>query len=291
MKSMTGYGKGEASHSGKSVKVEMKSVNNRFLDLNIKLPKTFNSLEDTVRKNIQQVVERGHIDVYINYANNSAEAGGFKANVELAKNYLATVATLAAEVGIEDDLTLTSLLKAPDIIERCEPEEDEDELKTLLVLATVSALTDLEEMRIAEGQAIAEDMTAKLKVVESFVAKIAERAPFVVIEYREHLMQRLAELTENIEVDAARIATEVSIFADRCSIDEELTRLNAHFSQLAKFISSDGVVGRKIDFLIQELNRETNTIGSKANDLIVTQNVLKLKNEIEKIREQVQNIE
>ncbi|MDD4839485.1 MAG: YicC family protein [Clostridia bacterium] len=291
MKSMTGYGKGEASHNGRSIKVELKSVNNRYLDLNIKLPRTFNSLEDIVRKNIQQVVERGHIDVYVTYVNQGAESGGFKANIELAKDYLSTSAVLAAEVGVEDDLTLSALLKAPDIMERCEAEADEEELKTLLVLATVAALTELEEMRIAEGDAISEDIKAKLKMIENFVSKIADRAPFVVVDYRERLKQRLADLTDDIKVDEARIATEVAVFADRCSIDEELTRLGAHFGQLAKFIASDGVVGRKIDFLIQELNRETNTIGSKANDLIITQNVLKLKNEIEKIREQVQNIE
>lgn len=291
MKSMTGYGKGEARLNGKSVKVELKAVNNRFLDLNMKLPRTFNFLEDCVRKNIQQMVERGHIDVYVNYVNNNPETGGFKANTELAKNYLSISAALAAEVGIEDDLTLSTLVKAPDIIERCEPDEDEEELQELLISAITLALNELDEMRLAEGQAIAEDITAKLKVIEGFVARIAERAPYVVAEYREQLKQRLAELASNIEIDETRTATEVAIFADRCSIDEELTRLNAHFGQLAKFIASEGVVGRKIDFLIQELNRETNTIGSKANDLTITQNVLKIKNEIEKIREQAQNVE
>jgi len=291
MKSMTGYGKGACERAGRCVTVELKSVNHRFLDLNIKLPKSFSQFEDVIRKCVQRRISRGHIDVYLNFEDAAAEANVFVANVELARNYLAAAAKLSAEVGIEDDLTLSSLVKVPDIIERCEAEVPDEELAALITQAVESAICELEEMRAVEGKAIAADISAKLKLIEGFVERIAERAPHVVTDYRDRLKQRVTELTSEAAVDDARIASEVAIFSDRCSIDEELTRLKAHIAQLFKFLASDGDCGRKIDFLLQEMNRETNTIGSKANDLIITQNVLKLKNEIEKIREQAQNIE
>lgn len=291
MKSMTGYGKGVAEQGGRQVVIELKSVNHRFLDLNIKMPKTFCQFEDLIRKSIQQYIERGHIDVFVNYFDLTAQSNCFKANIELAKNYLAEAARLSAEVGIEDDLTLTSLLKVPEIIERCETEIAAEEIEKLILKSITEALENIDIMKENEGAAIAEDTASKLNIIEGFVQKISERAPFVVGEYREKLEKRVSELVKDAAVNMNRLEEEIAIYSDRCSIDEELTRLTAHIKQLYKYIATEGAAGRKIDFLIQEMNREANTIGSKANDIIITQTVLKLKNEIEKIREQAQNIE
>ncbi len=288
---MTGYGKGEASHNGRSVKVELKSVNHRFLDLNIKMPRSFNALEDVVRKNIQKVIERGHVEVYVSSQNLGVEQGEFQANYELAKSYFLTASMLSAELGIENDLAISSLVKVPEIIERKEAELDEEETKTLLVLATVSALAELEEMRIVEGTAISKDMLSKVENIKVLVAKIEKRAPFVSKEFQTKMKERIAELVNSSECDETRLAQEIAIFADHCSIDEEITRLKAHISHISKYLNSEDSVGRKIDFLVQEFNREANTIGSKANDLEITQSVLALKNEIEKLREQACNLE
>ena len=291
LKSMTGYGKGQASHNGKTVTVEIKAVNHRYLDLNVKMPKGFLFLDDLVRKNIGQVINRGHLDVFVTYDNQSDEKGGYVCNNQLGKDYFYLGELLARELKIENDITVSQIMKAPDVLERVMPTEDEDELKNLVVLSLVSALANLEEMRIKEGDEIAKDMAKKLLVLKELRAEIETYAPGVVKDYREKINARIKELVNATELDKQRIETEVAIFADRCAIDEELTRLSSHFKQFDGFLESEEPVGRKLDFLLQEINRETNTIGSKANDIKITNAVLKLKNEIEKIREQVQNIE
>lgn len=291
MKSMTGYGKGQTAHNGRQVTIEVKAVNHRFLDLNLKLPKGFLFLDDLIRKTLSKVISRGHLDVYVTYDNQSEDKGSYICNNQLGKDFYFLGELLSREIGIENDLTISSIMKAPDVLERVMPEENEEELKKLVVLSLASALTSLEEMRIAEGDEIKKDLALKLDILKKMRDEIESLSPKVTVDYKEKLTARISEYLAMPEVDEQRIATEVALFADRSAIDEELTRLKSHFKQFDDLLVSEDPVGRKLDFLLQEINRETNTIGSKANFIEITNLVLKMKNEIEKIREQVQNIE
>lgn len=291
LKSMTGYGKGQTSHNGRQVTIEVKAVNHRFLDLNLKLPKGFLFLDDLIRKTLAKVVSRGHLDVYVTYDNQSEDKGSYVCNNQLGKDFYFLGELLSREIGIENDLTISSIMKAPDVLERVMPEENEEELKNLVVLSLASALTSLDQMRIGEGAEIKKDLASKLDALKKMRDEIEKLAPKVEADYREKLTQRISDYLAMPELDEQRIATEVALFSDRCAIDEELTRLKSHFKQFDVLLASDEPTGRKLDFLLQEINRETNTIGSKANFIDITNLVLKMKNEIEKIREQVQNIE
>ena len=291
MKSMTGYGKGQTAHNGRQVTIEVKAVNHRFLDLNLKLPKGFLFLDDLIRKTLSKVISRGHLDVYVTYDNQSEDKGSYICNNQLGKDFYFLGELLSREIGIENDLTISSIMKAPDVLERVMPEENEEELKNLVVLSLASALTSLEEMRIAEGDEIKKDLALKLDILKKMRDEIESLSPKVTVDYKEKLTARISEYLAMTELDEQRIATEVALFADRSAIDEELTRLKSHFKQFDDLLVSEDPVGRKLDFLLQEINRETNTIGSKANFIEITNLVLKMKNEIEKIREQVQNIE
>lgn len=288
---MTGYGKGQTAHNGRQVTIEVKAVNHRFLDLNLKLPKGFLFLDDLIRKTLSKVISRGHLDVYVTYDNQSEDKGSYICNNQLGKDFYFLGELLSREIGIENDLTISSIMKAPDVLERVMPEENEKELKNLVVLSLASALTSLEEMRIAEGDEIKKDLALKLDILKKMRDEIESLSPKVTVDYKEKLTARISEYLAMPELDEQRIATEVALFADRSAIDEELTRLKSHFKQFDDLLVSEDPVGRKLDFLLQEINRETNTIGSKANFIEITNLVLKMKNEIEKIREQVQNIE
>lgn len=288
---MTGYGKGQTAHNGRQVTIEVKAVNHRFLDLNLKLPKGFLFLDDLIRKTLSKVISRGHLDVYVTYDNQSEDKGSYICNNQLGKDFYFLGELLSREIGIENDLTISSIMKAPDVLERVMPEENEEELKNLVVLSLASALTSLEEMRIAEGDEIKKDLALKLDILKKMRDEIESLSPKVTVDYKEKLTARISEYLAMPELDEQRIATEVALFADRSAIDEELTRLKSHFKQFDDLLVSEDSVGRKLDFLLQEINRETNTIGSKANFIQITNLVLKMKNEIEKIREQVQNIE
>lgn len=288
---MTGYGKGQTAHNGRQVTIEVKAVNHRFLDLNLKLPKGFLFLDDLIRKTLSKVISRGHLDVYVTYDNQSEDKGSYICNNQLGKDFYFLGELLSREIGIENDLTISSIMKAPDVLERVMPEENEEELKNLVVLSLASALTSLEEMRIAEGNEIKKDLALKLDILKKTRDEIESLSPKVTVDYKEKLTARISEYLAMPELDEQRIATEVALFADRSAIDEELTRLKSHFKQFDDLLVSEDPVGRKLDFLLQEINRETNTIGSKANFIEITNLVLKMKNEIEKIREQVQNIE
>ena len=288
---MTGYGKGQTAHNGRQVTIEVKAVNHRFLDLNLKLPKGFLFLDDLIRKTLSKVISRGHLDVYVTYDNQSEDKGSYICNNQLGKDFYFLGELLSREIGIENDLTISSIMKAPDVLERVMPEENEEELKNLVVLSLASALSSLEEMRIAEGDEIKKDLALKLDILKKMRDEIESLSPKVTVDYKEKLTARISEYLAMPELDEQRIATEVALFADRSAIDEELTRLKSHFKQFDDLLVSEDPVGRKLDFLLQEINRETNTIGSKANFIEITNLVLKMKNEIEKIREQVQNIE
>ena len=288
MHSMTGYGKGVSKRDGKTITIEIKTVNHRFLDCNIKLPRNFLFVEDRVKKAVSSAISRGHVDLYLTYEQSSTDEGAYTVDLELANNYLTAVRQLENGTGLANDVTLSTLLRVGDIVTRQQSVEDEDLLAEMTLEAASEALVNLKVMREKEGQA---DIASKLGTIEACLDRIKEFAPKVVEDYRALLNARIAEVVEPSLVDKQRLATEVALYADHCAIDEEITRLSTHISNMRSLLEATEPVGRKMDFLVQEFNRETNTIGSKANDMRITKEVLAIKNEIEKMREQAANIE
>ena len=291
MRSMTGYGKGEAEANGRSVTVELKTVNHKFFDWNTKMPKGFLFAEDEAKKAVAREVARGHVDVYITVRQTEAQAAEYRADIALASKYVAAAKELSEAVGVPFDIGALALAKNPDILALETVEADDEELRSLLMAALSGALEGLVVMRENEGEALRRDITEKLDSMSVSVKKVAELAPAVVEEYRKKLTARITELLGSAVADMSRVATEVALFADKCAVDEEISRLKAHIAAMRGYLAAEGPVGRKLDFLVQEMNREANTIGSKANDLDITREVLSLKNDIEKIREQAQNVE
>lgn len=291
MHSMTGYGKGVSKRDGKTITIEIKTVNHRFLDCNIKLPRNFLFVEDRVKKAVSSAISRGHVDLYLTYEQSSTDEGAYTVDLELANNYLMAVRQLENGTGLANDVTLSTLLRVGDIVTRQQSVEDEDLLAEMTLEAASEALVNLKVMREKEGQSQKADIESKLGTIEACLDRIKEFAPKVVEDYRELLNARIAEVVEPSLVDKQRLATEVALYADHCAIDEEITRLSTHISNMRSLLEATEPVGRKMDFLVQEFNRETNTIGSKANDMRITKEVLAIKNEIEKMREQAANIE
>lgn len=291
MHSMTGYGKGVSKRDGKTITIEIKTVNHRFLDCNIKLPRNFLFVEDRVKKAVSSAISRGHVDLYLTYEQSSTDEGAYTVDMELASNYLAAVRQLENGTGLANDVTLSTLLRVGDIVTRQQSVEDEDLLAEMTLEAASEALVNLKVMREKEGQSQKADIASKLGTIEACLDRIKEFAPKVVEDYRELLNARIAEVVEPSLLDKQRLATEVALYADHCAIDEEITRLSTHISNMRSLLEATEPVGRKMDFLVQEFNRETNTIGSKANDMRITKEVLAIKNEIEKMREQAANIE
>lgn len=291
MKSMTGYGKGVSSHDGRELTVELKSVNHRFLDISLRLPRTLNCIEDPIRKILNTRLSRGHVDVFINYRNTRADSKTVRVDMPLAEAYVAAARSIPTHLGLEDDLTIVSVLRLPDVTEIVPASEDTDALIALAEEATNLAVDELEKMRSLEGERLNAALSQGLTAMESYRKQIIERAPFVVEDYRRKLTERIEQVLSDTEVDRARLATEIALFADRSCIDEEIVRLGSHFGQFRACLSSEEPIGRKMDFIIQEMNRECNTIGSKANDTDLTNTVLLCKAEIEKLREQIQNVE
>lgn len=291
MHSMTGYGKGVFKRDGKTITIEIKTVNHRFLDCNIKLPRNFLFVEDRVKKAVSSAISRGHVDLYLTYEQSSTDEGAYTVDLELANNYLTAVRQLENGTGLANDVTLSTLLRVGDIVTRQQSVEDEDLLAEMTLEAASEALVNLKVMREKEGQSQKADIASKLGTIEACLDRIKEFAPKVVEDYRELLNARIAEVVEPSLVDKQRLATEVALYADHCAIDEEITRLSTHISNMRSLLEATEPVGRKMDFLVQEFNRETNTIGSKANDMRITKEVLAIKNEIEKMREQAANIE
>lgn len=285
MLSMTGYGKGEAEKNGLKVTVEFKSVNHRFLDLNFKLPRGMQYLEDVLRKTIAGGVKRGHVDVFVNLTKTGAESVAL--NRAAAENYLKMAEELE-KMGVENDLTASVLLRLPDVVSAADG-EDEEILSEVLKSAAVKALDALVAMRKTEGAALVKDLTEKAANLSVLLKEVEERAPKVREVYFVNLRKRVAELVSDASVDDARIAAETAVFADKCAIDEEIVRLSGHIAHFYEIIANGS--GKQLDFLVQEMGREVNTIGSKSNDLYITERVLSMKNEVEKIREQVQNLE
>lgn len=294
MKSMTGYGRGEALQNGRLFTVEIKTVNHRYFDPSVRLPRKLASLEGELLSWLKARISRGKTDVFVTYLNHSDEQGEVWLNSTRLEEYLKTLRAEGEKYGLADDLTLSQVLRMPDVLTSMDPEEDEDLLKSLLKEATEKALDSLDTMREKEGAALKADMLVKLANLAASREKILERAPQVVKDYKARLEQRINDLIDPEVVkalDSNRLQQEVTLFADKCCIDEELTRLDSHIQQFKQILELREPVGRKLDFLTQELNRETNTIASKSNDLEITREALSMKNEIEKIREQIQNLE
>ncbi len=291
MKSMTGYGKGEAFDAEKTLTVELKSVNHRFLDLSVKQPKQLIFAEDIVRRRLQAAFARGHIDVYITYEDNSKNRQTLSLDKELAENYLSLARRLAIELQVSNDLTASTLLRLDGVVTESRPETDEAALQALLEEALSKAIDALARMREVEGCTLFAFFNGRLPYIKALLAKALERAPQVACDYREKLLGRIKEALEGVALDEARLVNEAAFFTDKANIDEEMTRLDSHIAQFDELLLSSDSVGRKLDFLLQEMNREVNTMGSKANDTQLLNIVVELKTELEKIREQIQNIE
>lgn len=291
MYSMTGYGRGAAQCDGREITVEFKSVNHRYLDVSMRLPRHLAFLEDPLRKLLAERLSRGHVDVFVNYRNTRSDARTVRIDDALLGAYLDAARKASDRFSLRDDIGLTAALRLPDVTEICEADEDRDAVTALCLQAAETAVGELREMRHLEGGRLRKDFSMRIDTVLELTERIATRAPLVIEEYRTRLNERIEQLLQTTEVDRTRLATEVALFADRASIDEEIVRLRSHVAQIRLLLDDPDPVGRKLDFVVQELNREFNTIGSKANDGTLTACVLSGKNEIEKIREQVQNIE
>lgn len=289
---MTGYGKAEYNNNGISLTVEIKSVNNRFLDLSYKCPRAFTALQDVMRSTIQKHLSRGKVDVYVNYFKQSSSASAMEVDYNLASSYVAVAKELKKKFpSLKNDFTITSLMKTQDVLHASQETVDLEEITPILTDTLSKACESLDAMRLYEGEKLKLDMLARVAVIEETVGIIKERAPLVAKEYHEKILERVATVLEGKDFDEGRLLQEVALFADKSNIDEEITRLYSHISQFRKICEQAGEVGKKLDFLVQEFNRESNTVCSKANDITVTDNALKLKCEIEKIREQIQNVE
>ena len=290
MHSMTGYGRGSAEKDGREIAVELKSVNHRFLDLAWRMPRNLGFLEETARKLLSGRLARGHVDLFVTYENRREDASTLRVDTGKAMAVYAAGVELRKALSLETDLSVSDLLRFPDVVTATENEEDAEAVRDLFAEALSRATDELIAMRAAEGANLLRDLLTKIQTIGRLRDEIASRAPGVVEGYREKLHQRLTDLLQG-KLDEARFTTEVAIFADRASIDEELVRLASHIGQIRALAQEDAPVGRRLDFLVQELNREFNTIGSKAMDAEIARRVVEGKNEVEKLREQVQNIE
>ena len=293
IKSMTGFGRSEYTDGKRNITVEIKSVNHRYSDIAVKMPRRYAFAEDKVKSAVKDKLRRGKVDVSISVENITENDISISLNKLVAQQYYNNLQELKSEFTVSGDITLQLLAGMPDVIKAVPDVEDEEAMTKAILIPVAQACANLEEMRGVEGEKLAEDLIKKGENIKSILDVIAERAPQVSVEYTEKLRTRIKELIGNsVEIPEDRILVEAAIFADKCAIDEEITRLNSHLIQLKKILSSgEDTVGKKLDFLVQEMNREANTIGSKANDITITNNMLDIKAEIEKIREQVQNIE
>lgn len=292
LRSMTGFGRSKFENEGREYLVEIKSVNNRYSDVNIKIPRNISFLEEKVKKTIVNNISRGKIDVFISFINYSEKGKEIKINKDLALKYIEELKKIQVDTGIIDNIGVIDISKMPEVFNLKLENEDEELLWTELSECLNNAITSFVLMRETEGEKIKEDLKRRIGSISEKIQKISEISTGLVHEYIVKLEKRVNELLKNTVVDEARLAQEVVIYSDKCSIEEELTRLRSHIAQFLNLINeSAGAIGKKLDFLIQEMNRETNTIGSKANNLEITNLVVDIKTEIENIREQIQNIE
>ena len=289
--SMTGFGRATVASDGREITIELKSVNHRYLDLAFRMPRHIGFIEDVLRQLLTGQLSRGHVDIFVNYRNTRTDARAVVIDEALMGAYLSAARKAAAQYELRDDITLSAAMRFPDVTDVIEAEEARDAVAALAREAALRAVTAMKRMRAGEGERLCNDLLNRVTTVESIAGKIDVRAPFVVEEYRTKLSERIESMLGGVEVDRTRLATEVALFADKASINEELVRLASHITEMRKVLGADEAAGRRLDFIVQEMNREFNTIGSKANDAEITSLVIAGKGEIEKIREQVQNIE
>ncbi len=290
MLSMTGYGRAEYQENGVSLTVEIKTVNNRNFDLNLKTPRSFIALEDCIRKTVQSYVKRARIDLFVNFSDTREKSSVLEVNLEKAVSYYNASKAIAEKLDLPNDFTVTSAMRSPDVITDGAV-SDVSEFSEIVCKTVKSACERLNAMRKTEGEKLVSDMLSRMDVIDGLRENIKKRAPFVAIEYQAKLKTRIEEALHDVKYDEARLLNEVAFYTDRVNIDEELTRLGSHVNQFREIVKGDLGAGKKLDFLMQEFNREANTICSKSNDIEVTGYALSLKNEIEKVREQVQNLE
>ena len=291
VKSMTGYGRARQTLHGRDITVEVRSVNNRYLDCTVKVPRTYIFAEDSVKSRVQKAVSRGKVDVFITIDATAADETVVAVNEPLARGFYEALTKIRDMFSLEGELTAAVLAKFPDVLTVTKAEEDLESVAGDICAVLDEALEAYNAMRAVEGVKLCEDIAGRVTTIETVVGKVEERSPQTVPGYLEKLTARMQEVLQSTTIDESRILTEAAIFADKIAVDEETVRLRSHIAQLRTMLKSDQPVGRKLDFLIQEVNRECNTIGSKCNDLTIAQDVVNMKAEVEKIREQVQNIE
>lgn len=291
IKSMTGFGHGEVSNERCKITVEMKSVNHRYLDVNIKMPKKLSVFESTIRTLLKEYAQRGKVDIFITYEDYSEGAVTLNYNKELAASYMNYFKEMASDFSIENDIRVSTLSRFPDVLTLEETDADEEVLKTDLEAAFRMACEGFVEARTKEGENLKNDLIDKLDGMLSYVGEIEERAPEIIAEYKAKLVEKVADLLKDSQIEEGRILGEVTMFADKICVDEEIVRLKSHITTTKNTLAEGGSVGRRLDFIAQEMNREANTILSKANDLITADTAISLKTDIEKVREQIQNIE
>ena len=291
IKSMTGYGRAQGSFSGGEISVEIKSVNNRYLDCGVKLPRVYSFAEEAVKSLVQKTISRGKVDVYITVNSAGADNIRITLNTPVVEGYLSALRQIARDYGVQDDISVSSLSRFSDVFLMEKQEEDEQEVREAILGVVSQALAAFDEMRTREGEALRQDLLSKSEDILALVAKVEARSPVTVAAYQERLTAKRREVLENTAIDEARIIQEAAIYADKVAVDEETVRLRSHVDQFCSMLEGGGVIGRKLDFLMQEMNREANTIGSKGSDVEQARNVVDIKSLLEKIREQIQNIE
>ncbi|MBS5190982.1 MAG: YicC/YloC family endoribonuclease [Eubacterium ramulus] len=291
IKSMTGFGRCELSNEKRKITVELKSVNHRYLDVNIRMPKKLNFFESAIRTLLKEYMQRGKVDMFISYEDYSEQTLAVKYNATIAKEYLTYLQQMADEFNLENDIRVSSLSRYPEVLTMEEQSADEDELWSDLSQAIREACTQFVATRTTEGEHLKQDLVEKLHHMRDNVDKVEQRAPQIIAEYRSKLMEKVNELLGDTQIDEARLSTEIVLFADKICTDEETVRLKSHITSMLNALERSEGIGRKLDFIAQEMNREANTILSKSNDLETSDIAIELKTEIEKVREQIQNIE
>ena len=291
IRSMTGYGRARETINNRDITVELRSVNNRFLDCTVKIPRIYTCCEDAIKARVQKAITRGKVDVFVTIISVGAEATAVTVNRDLAAGYVKALRSMAEDYALRDDISVMNVARFPDVLTVTKADEDMESLSADICSVLDQALAGYTSMRETEGQKLREDIDGRLNTIEELTKKIELRSPKTVAEYRERLTAKMKEVLQSTTIEESRILMEAAVYADKVAVDEETVRLHSHVAQLRAMLENGGVIGRKADFLIQELNRESNKIGSKCCDLEITEDVVSLKAEIEKIREQIQNIE
>ena len=291
IKSMTGYGRGEAVLHGRPITVEVRSVNNRYLDCTVKLPRIYVFAEDAIKAAVQSHISRGKVDVFITIGPSESGDVSISVNRPVADGYYAALCALRDAYGLKDDISVSLMSRFQDVFLVEKTQEDLEAVSADICSVLELALRDFDAMRLREGEKLGQDVLSRAASIEGLVSKVEVRSPGIVTDYRARLTAKMTEVLQNTQLDESRILTEAAIYADKVAVDEETVRLRSHLSQLRHLLQQEGAIGRKLDFLIQEFNREANTIGSKCNDIETAGYVVDIKAEIEKIREQIQNME